>query len=278
MTVETITPQTPVSLPKTAVICNDFKLDRVNEPARSILEKYSKIPSREILEHVRKIRDEAFAEFPYPCIGRFSFLDLSISQSPKYPEILHRVVNGEKFLDLGCAFGQELRQLVYDGAPSDNLYGSDLHNGLMHLGYDLFRDVSTLKSRFIATNILEGNSDLISQLSGQMNIIYSSLFFHLFDWDQSLVIAKHVLRLLSLQPGSMITGRFVAYRDWNFAKEKLGSTLRFYFDLSSWTQLWKQVEVDTGSKLNIEHWEQSDNMLTDNGIGGYMLCFAITRQ
>lgn len=51
-------------------------------------------------------------KFPYACIGQFSFVELSIAASPYYPEMLERVKNGHKLLDLGCAFGQELRQLV----------------------------------------------------------------------------------------------------------------------------------------------------------------------
>jgi len=51
-------------------------------------------------------------QHPYPCIGAYRFLDLSIISSPQYDEILSRVKNGEKFLDLGCCFGQEIRQLV----------------------------------------------------------------------------------------------------------------------------------------------------------------------
>jgi 2-polyprenyl-3-methyl-5-hydroxy-6-metoxy-1,4-benzoquinol methylase len=52
------------------------------------------------------------SQFPYPCIGAFRFLDLSIPQSPIYPEILDRLKSGQKLLDVGCAVGQELRQLV----------------------------------------------------------------------------------------------------------------------------------------------------------------------
>jgi cyclopropane fatty-acyl-phospholipid synthase-like methyltransferase len=53
-----------------------------------------------------------YVQFPYACVGQFSFLQLSIASSPIYPEILRRVKEGDKLLDLGCAFGQELRRLV----------------------------------------------------------------------------------------------------------------------------------------------------------------------
>ena len=42
----------------------------------------------------------------------FRFLDLSISTTAVYPEVLERTKAGEKLLDLGCCFGQEIRQLV----------------------------------------------------------------------------------------------------------------------------------------------------------------------
>lgn len=60
-------------------------------------------------------------QFPYPCIGSFRFLDFSIPQSPVYPEILQRLKSGEKLLDIGCAVGQELRQLVRINITSINI-------------------------------------------------------------------------------------------------------------------------------------------------------------
>lgn len=42
----------------------------------------------------------------------YRFLDLSMSQRKEYPEIVRRLKGGEKILDLGCCFGQEIRQLV----------------------------------------------------------------------------------------------------------------------------------------------------------------------
>lgn len=51
-------------------------------------------------------------QFPYPCIGAFRFLDMSIPKQPIYPEILERLKAGQKLLDVGCALGQELRRLV----------------------------------------------------------------------------------------------------------------------------------------------------------------------
>lgn len=39
-------------------------------------------------------------------------------KEPYYDEVLSRVKNGEKLLDLGCCFGQELRKLVSPRIPS----------------------------------------------------------------------------------------------------------------------------------------------------------------
>lgn len=74
-------------------------------------------------------------------------LELDLHRMSIYPEILERVKFGDKFLDLGCALGQELRHLVHDGAPSTNLYGCDLTPDLINVGYDLFNDHATLQSQ-----------------------------------------------------------------------------------------------------------------------------------
>jgi hypothetical protein len=114
-------------------VANDTKVSSYNkhigsklgDPARRLLETYSKISSDEIEKHVYAIvcplppfhrhahenvqRDEAWEVWPYRCIGQFRFLDLSISHYPHYPAILERLKKGDQnFLDLGCCFGQDL--------------------------------------------------------------------------------------------------------------------------------------------------------------------------
>jgi cyclopropane fatty-acyl-phospholipid synthase-like methyltransferase len=42
----------------------------------------------------------------------YRFLDLSIMQTEVYQEVVERLKGGDKLLDLGCCFGQEIRQLV----------------------------------------------------------------------------------------------------------------------------------------------------------------------
>ncbi|KAJ5891711.1 uncharacterized protein N7473_007939 [Penicillium subrubescens] len=88
------------------------KLTEVESEARELLETYSHIPSDKVVQHVNSLRDRAFAIFPYPCIGAFRFLDMSIPQLPIYPEILEHLKSGQRLLDIGCAVGLELRRLV----------------------------------------------------------------------------------------------------------------------------------------------------------------------
>ena len=148
----------------------------------------------------------------------------------------------------------------------------------MALGYDLFRDKSTLKSTFIGADILQEDSTLLTMLTDQLNIIYTSLFFHLFDWDQQLRAIKHMLRLLSPEPGSLITGRLVAYTDVEMARSKLGTVLPFFHSFDSWRQLWQVTQQSTGTALRVEMWQEEDTVLTNAEMGAYMLCFAVVIQ
>lgn len=145
------------------------------------------------------------ASFPYPCIGIFRFIDFGAYQSPVYPSVIERVKEGQTFLDLGCCFGQDIRKLVFDGAPSDNLIGVDLHAGFHELGYDLFGDRDTLKARFQAQSIFD--EDFLPDLEGKIDIIYMGAFLHLFDPDRQKIIMGKVSKLLRDQKGSLVFGR-----------------------------------------------------------------------
>jgi hypothetical protein len=105
----------------------------IDENARALLIKHSGLAPDEVGPHVDAIvshsvslhgilknvqliyssqREKAFAIYPYPCIGMYRFLDLSIVKTKVYSEVVQRLKSGEKILDLGCCFGQEIRQLV----------------------------------------------------------------------------------------------------------------------------------------------------------------------
>lgn len=64
----------------------------------------------------------------------YTFIHTPMYNQAVYAEIVTRVKGGAKFLDVGTAFGQELRCLAVDGAPAHNMYAIDLSSDLWELG------------------------------------------------------------------------------------------------------------------------------------------------
>ena len=60
-----------------------------------------------------------------------------MSFHPSYPRILSLLEASQSqhtLLDIGCCFAQDVRKLVYDGAPSQNLYAWDWKGEFLDLG------------------------------------------------------------------------------------------------------------------------------------------------
>jgi len=228
------------------------EVEEIAKPMCKVLEEYSGIPSDKVKSHVQEIRNRAFAIVPYPCLGMFTFLDSGLSASPYYQEVLERVKQGETFLELGCCFGQELRVLAFDGSPSENLYGSDLSMEFMSLGYDLFLDKDKLKSKFIASDIFDPQSDLMKQLANKVDIIHTSAFLHLFSWEEQFQIAKQVVNLIRPRPGSLILGGQLGNINPCSRPRQTGNGSRYRHDDASWIKMWEQVGQETGTNWKIE--------------------------
>lgn len=60
----------------------------------------------------KKQRKRAWDCCPYPCIGHWVFLKLQLRKHAEFEEVVRRTQQGQKFLDVGCAIGQDLRSLV----------------------------------------------------------------------------------------------------------------------------------------------------------------------
>jgi SAM-dependent methyltransferase len=200
----------------------------------------------------------------------FGFLTLSLPQHPAYKTtILPLLQSGDKtFLDMGCCVGQELRSLVAAGVPSENLYGIDLFQGFLDVGYELFKDRETLKSTLLAADIFDENSETLKDLEGKMDIVHAGSFFYLFEWDQQVLAARRCVSLLRAQPGSILVGKQAG--DVNAGQKsrpgKLGS--RYRHNAESWKKLWEQVAKETGTEWDIAVRELEDKEYFREMTGG----------
>jgi SAM-dependent methyltransferase len=239
--------------------------DQIPPSARHLLETYSGIPPASVEEHVVNLRNEAWKIFPYPCIGQFRFLEAGIDGCVEYDEVVQRLCKGQKLLDMACCFGQTIRQLVKDGAPSDSIYGCDLQPDFIELGYKLFKDRDKLHAKFLVADIFDPSSRL-QDLRGQIDMIYTGSFFHLWGLQQQKEVSRAVASLLRPQSGSMILGRQMGSVD---AFERTSATgTMFRHNVDSFRKLWKEVGDDLGvvfivearlEKLNQDHFKGDDS-------------------
>lgn len=156
------------------------------------------------------------------------------------------------YLDLGCCFGQDIRRLVYDGAPSENCFGSDLRLDFMQLGYDLFLDKKMLKSEFIDGDVFNPESGL-KKLEGKVDVIHAASFFHLFDLDQQKSIARRVLRLWKKEKDCLLVGRQVGnVKAGQFPHRTNPNSMMFRHDAESWKALWHGIAEEAGVKLDVQ--------------------------
>jgi hypothetical protein len=140
---------------------------------------------------------------------------------------------------------------VFDGAPPENLYGSDLRMGFIDLGYDLFRDKDRLKSKFIAADVFDPDSEL-KQLDGQIDVVHAGSFFHLFNLEDQERVAKRIVKLLRPQPGSLVLGRQLGNTTPGEYPRRDGEGSRYRHDEASWEEMWNVVGRETGTKWKVE--------------------------
>ncbi|KAJ5256635.1 hypothetical protein N7478_012739 [Penicillium angulare] len=184
---------------------------------------------------------DGFAANPYPCIGHYRFLNLTLLTHPLYESILTRLKSNSNsiYLDLGCCFGQDLRQLVYDGVPSSQLTGLDIEGPLMNLGYQLFLDQGTLDSRFLVADIFKGES----QGEPWTDLLATGA-------DEQIEAAKIIGKLVR-KNGIMVGRQSGSVKPGEVTAIKPGST-SFRHDVSTLDEMWNRIGEETGTKWKVE--------------------------
>lgn len=173
-----------------------------------------------------------------------------------YPEVLERVKGGAKFLDLGCCLGQEIHQLVLDGAPSANTYGCDMYGGFFPAGHELFHDGNgKLQTTFIEADAFDASpGSPLAALASQIDIVYTGAFFHLFGLAEQEQLAASVARILAPRAGSLIIGRQTGSEEageFSRGGDTSGHT-RFRHSPQSWKELWDRVGAATATAWRVE--------------------------
>lgn len=147
--------------------------------------------------------------------------------------------------------GQDIRKLAHDGAPQENMYGSDLKKEFWDIGYDLFLDKSTLKSRFIDADVFDVDSGL-KELDGKLDIVHTASFFHLWDWDEQVKAVKRVIALTKPKPGVLIFGRQGGMPKAGKLSETKKELNSYWHNPESWEKLWKEASEETGTKWEMQ--------------------------
>lgn len=229
-------------------------LETVPTSISKILEEYAGISKEGQKEHILNVRNRAYQSCPYPCLGRFRFLELDLSSYPLYesyvlPSLSATNTNKDTlFLDLGTCLGQDIRKLIYDGADPARLYGSDIILDFIDSGYELFRDEAKIpRDHFICPADLFDNSDanLLTRLYKRVDILHATAVFHLFSGEEQLDVARQCLRLVKQDPGSrsLILGGQAGNINAQESVRKDGAK-KFRHNADSWRQLWQRVSEE----------------------------------
>ncbi|KAH9998194.1 hypothetical protein F4779DRAFT_166507 [Xylariaceae sp. FL0662B] len=229
-------------------------LTEVNEPIRKLLENYSKVPSSEVVKHVNSIRERGFQSNPYPCIGLYRFANLTLLTHPLYDTIVERLKTTDAtYLDVGCCFGQDLRQLVLDGVPSERLIGLDITGALMELSYDFFLDRETLKSRFVVADVFKGAAQgkAWTELEERgVDVMHCSAFFHLFTLEEQVAAAKNLAKLV--KKGGVVVGRQIGSVKPGDVPAIQDKSFSYRHDVETFDAMWRKVGEVTSTRWKVE--------------------------
>ncbi|KAI0720552.1 hypothetical protein C8T65DRAFT_633472 [Cerioporus squamosus] len=231
----------------------------------------------ELKTHIIAVQTKAFGLYMYPCIRMFEFMRLKIARLPAYPQFIQlgKEREGATFLDMGCCFGNDVRKAVLDGWPVEGAIACDLSKKLWDLGHELFRSTpETFPVPFLEGDILNpsflslapplptsttnaapapklSSVTTLSELHGHLSAIFTGAFFHLFNFDQQLHVARLLAGLLSPLPGSMLLGVQGGRAEKGLWCPAEGTRMNCHSP-DSWREMWEGIFAEVGAKVEVQ--------------------------
>ena len=132
----------------------------------------------------------------------------------------------------------------------ENLFGLDVVDGFIKLGYELFNDAEQVpNSRFMIHNLLDS---IPPELEGKLDVIFASAFFHLFDRDEQVTVTKHTVALLKPRRGSVLFGHQLGYSKGQAKYDMpVPGGVCYLHDPESFQKLWTLIGKDTSTQWHV---------------------------
>lgn len=228
---------------------------------RTMLETYSNIPPDKVEARVREIQKRSWAVAPFASVGALTWLNPYILLLPQtqYERILEKAKSGASIVDCACMVAPDLRQMAWDGAPTENMYGFDLEEEFSDIGFDLFNDGQKWEGQFFQADAMKAFEETkLGTLVGKMDIVWCAKFVHLFDRAGQIDMMSRLVSLLKPQAGSMFVGSqngFPGGKEVKIADGKrfANQTDRFLLaDAPEVREMWREVAERTGTDWEIE--------------------------
>lgn len=146
--------------------------------------------------------------------------------------------------------------MVQAGISSSQIYGFDLEQSFIEMGYDLFQDRDKLHAHFVSGDVLaepgtagSGNLDMLSE---KMDIVFASSFLHFWDWDDMLLAAIRLVSFIKNKTGSTVVGRQMgSLKAGSYSIPNVEGRV-YCHDVESMKTLWDQIGVRTESKWRVD--------------------------
>lgn len=147
-----------------------------------------------------------------------------------------------------------LRQLAVDGAPEQHLVGTDIQQGFLDLGYELFKDRDTFQAQFIAGDLLSPETAAFESMLGKIDIIHAAALFHLFGWEDQVKLGTRLVQFFKPEArDAMIVGRQIGtFAPMDLASHRKQGSGWYRHNMQTWQQLWDEVGQNTGSRWKVE--------------------------
>ena len=128
----------------------------------------------------------------------------------------------------------------------------------------------------------------LNPLRGHVSAIHASSFFHLFNEEKQLELARKLAALLSPEPGSMLFGMHVGRPEKGLRVEAIRANSKgteqgvrmFCHCPESWTEMWVKDVFGEGNvkvEANLVEVERDDMVAATVDTKVYMMCWSVVR-